>query len=88
MDMTSEMRLSTMLYRSLERLSIAIDSCARIGFEESKPTTNATHGQVWQDLNDAQKDAKFKLKHYRDAAISQVSTVDLIIADPQKMVKP
>ena len=59
-------RLSTMLYRSLERLSIAIESCAKIGFEESKPTTNEQHAQVWIALNEAQKDAKLKLKHYAE----------------------
>ena len=56
--------LTVSLYRSLERLSIAIEGCGKIGFEESKPTTNEQHGQIWLELNDAQKDAKLKLKHY------------------------
>ena len=58
-------RLSTSLYRSLERLSLSIEACSKIGFEESKPTTNATHGEIWMALNEAQKDAKLKLKHYQ-----------------------
>jgi hypothetical protein len=57
-------RLTAMLYRSLERLSLAIEACARIGFEESKPTTNEAHGMIWLGLNDAQRDAELKLKHY------------------------
>jgi len=65
-----EIRLSTKLYRSLERLSIAIESCAGIGFTESTPTTNETHASIWQDLNEAQKDAKLKLKAYKDAALT------------------
>lgn len=59
-----EARLSAMLYRSLERISLSIEGCAKIGFQESKPTTNERHAQVWNDLNDAQADAKLKLKHY------------------------
>ena len=66
-----ETRLSTMLYRSLERLSIAIESCAKIGFQESSPTTNAHHASIWNDLNDAQKDAKLKLKHYETLAAAE-----------------
>jgi hypothetical protein len=62
---TDYKRLATMLYRSLDRLSLAIESCAKIGFEESKPTTNAAHGAIWDDLNAAQKDAKLKLLHYQ-----------------------
>jgi len=62
---TDYARLSVMLYRSLERLSISIESCARIGFTESSPTTSEGDAMVWQDLNDAQKDAKLKLKHYQ-----------------------
>jgi hypothetical protein len=61
---TNYSRLSAMLYRSLERLSLAIEACGKIGFEESKPITNAAHGEIWLDLNNAQKDAKLKLKHY------------------------
>jgi len=61
-------RLATMLYRSLERLSLAIEGCAGIGFQESSPTQNAHHASIWRDLNDAQKDAKLKLKHYQSAA--------------------
>lgn len=59
-----EARLSAMLYRSLERISLSIEGCAKIGFQENKPTTNERHAQVWNDLNDAQADAKLKLKHY------------------------
>ena len=58
-------RLSVMLYRSLERLSIAIASCARIGFQESSPTKSEADAMVWQDLNDSQADAKLKLEHYK-----------------------
>lgn len=60
-------RMTTVLYRSLERLSIVIESCSKIGFEESKPTTNPVHGEIWMALNDAQKDAKLKLKHFHDS---------------------
>lgn len=60
-----ESRLSVSLYRSLERLSIAIEACGRIGFEESTPTKNENHAQVWIFLNEAQADAKLKLKHYQ-----------------------
>lgn len=63
-DEINYVRLSTMLYRSLERLSLAIEACGRIGFDESKPTTNQAHAEIWIDLNDAQMDAKLKLKHY------------------------
>lgn len=56
-ERTDYKRLSVMLYRSLERLSIAIAECGRIGFEESK------HFDIWMDLNNAQADAKLKLKH-------------------------
>ena len=63
--------LTVSLYRSLERLSIAIEGCGKIGFEESKPTTNEQHGQIWLELNDAQKDAKLKLKHYGLALFAQ-----------------
>ena len=55
----SQNRLSAMLYRSLERLSLAIEQC-----EESKPTTKEHHASIWSYLNEAQKDAKLKLKHY------------------------
>lgn len=55
----------SMIYRSLQRLSLAIAECAGIGFEESSPTTNDHHASIWNDLNDAQKDAALKLKHYR-----------------------
>ena len=55
----SQNRLSAMLYRSLERLSLAIEQCA-----ESKPTTKEHHASIWSYLNEAQKDAKLKLKHY------------------------
>ena len=58
-------RLTTILYRSLERLSLAIENCAKIGFEESKPVTNEQHAVIWQYLNEAQKDAKLKLKHFK-----------------------
>ena len=63
--------LTVSLYRSLERLSIAIEGCGKIGFEESKPTTNEQHGQIWLELNDAQRDAKLKLKHYALALFDQ-----------------
>ena len=49
------MRLATMLYRSLERLHIAIKECGRIGFEESSPTRNEHHASIWLALNDAQR---------------------------------
>ena len=54
-----------MLYRSLERLSLAIEGCAKIGFEESNPIKDAHHADIWNGLNEAQKDAKLKLAHYR-----------------------
>jgi hypothetical protein len=52
------------MWRCLNRLHHAVIGCARIGFDESKPTTNAAHGAVWLDLNEAQKDAKFKLEMF------------------------
>ena len=72
--------LTVSLYRSLERLSIAIEGCGKIGFEESKPTTNEQHGQIWLELNDAQKDAKLKLKHYGLALFNQpVAPVERLV---------
>lgn len=64
-----EIRMSVVLYRSLERLSTAIESCARIGFQESSPTKNEHHAAIWKDLNEAQKDAKLKLKMLNDTAL-------------------
>jgi hypothetical protein len=61
---TKDERLALMLYRSLERLSLAIERLGKIGFAvhaEGKPWE---HEQLWMDLNDAQKDAKLKIKHY------------------------
>lgn len=57
-------RWSIVLWRSLGRLSSAIEACARIGFEESSPTMNEHHASIWDDLNAAQKDAKLKLDHF------------------------
>jgi hypothetical protein len=57
--------ITAQLYRSLERLHLAVKACARIGFEESSPTTNAHHASIWNDLNEAQKDAELKLQHFR-----------------------
>lgn len=59
-------RFALMLYRSLQRLHIAIKECARIGFEESSPTRNAHHASVWLALSEAQADAALKLKAYED----------------------
>lgn len=53
-----------MLWRSLDRLHRAVKDCARIGFQESSPTTNASHAAVWNYLNEAQKDAALKLDAY------------------------
>jgi len=64
--------LTTVLYRSLERLSLAIEQCAKIGFEESKPTTNEMHGEIWIGLNEAQADAKLKLKLFQNIVASIV----------------
>lgn len=55
------------LYRTLERLSLAIEGCAKIGFEESSPTKNPQHFEVWNCLNDAQKAAKEKISDYHAA---------------------
>ena len=54
----------TVLWRSLNRLHHAVKECARIGFQESSPTGDARHFAIWTDLNDAQKDAELKLKHF------------------------
>jgi hypothetical protein len=56
--------LVSMLYRCLARLHLAVKGCAAIGFQESSPTTNEHHASIWNDLNEAQKDAELKLKHY------------------------
>jgi hypothetical protein len=56
------------LYRSLKRLHLAVKSCARIGFQESAPTTNEHHASIWNDLNEAQQDAELKLKHFESVA--------------------
>lgn len=55
-------RMAVNLMRSLQRLHLAVKGCARIGFQESSPTTNANHASIWNDLNDAQRDAEIKLK--------------------------
>lgn len=60
-------RWSVTLWRSLSRLHLAVKECARIGFEESSPTTNAHHADVWNALNDAQKDAAVKLECFTKA---------------------
>jgi hypothetical protein len=57
--------MTVQLYRSLERLHLAIKACAGIGFDESSPTTNAHHASIWNDLNEAQADAELKLKHFK-----------------------
>jgi hypothetical protein len=62
--------LTTSLFRSLERLHLAIKACASIGFQESSPTTNEHHASIWNYLNDAQKDTALKLKHYKEIAFS------------------
>jgi hypothetical protein len=64
MEMNAEERMSISLYRSLERLHLAVVACAAIGFEESSPTKNEHHASIWIDLNEAQKDAVLKLKHF------------------------
>ena len=61
--------LVAQLYRSLERLHLSVKACAGIGFEESSPTTNAHHASIWNDLNEAQKDAELKLKHFKAQAV-------------------
>lgn len=60
--------LTAQLYRSLERLHLAVIGCGEIGFEESSPVDNAHHASVWNDLNEAQKDAALKLKHFKEVA--------------------
>lgn len=60
----NETRWSVMLWRSLDRLHRAVKGCARIGFQESSPTTNASHAEVWNYLNEAQSDAALKLDAY------------------------
>ncbi len=84
---TNYERLAVMLYRSLERLSLAIEACGRIGFEESKPTTNAAHGAIWIDLNDAQKDAKLKLKHYEQFVRALLSAPPAPPAEPSEEMR-
>lgn len=63
--MSSNERLSrrwaVTLWRSLDRLHRAIKDCGRIGFQESSPITNAHHADIWNALNEAQKDAALKL---------------------------
>jgi len=54
-------RWAVTLWRSLDRLYRAVKDCARIGFQESSPTTNAHHADIWNALNEAQKDAALKL---------------------------
>jgi hypothetical protein len=56
------------LYRSLQRLHLAVKECASIGFQESSPTTNEHHASIWNNLNDAQKDAELKLYHFSTGA--------------------
>jgi hypothetical protein len=63
--------VSVNLYRSLQRLHLAIKACAGIGFEESSPTRNAGHYAVWMDLNEAQKDAEVKLKGYENFVLRE-----------------
>ena len=58
------LRWETILWRSLNRLHYAVIDCAHIGFQESSPTTNADHAEVWNNLNAAQKDAALKLETY------------------------
>jgi hypothetical protein len=67
---TDYARLCNKLYRSLKRLSLAIEGCSSIGFEESSPTTNAHHASIWNDLNEAQRDAKLKLKHFSELVVA------------------
>ena len=62
--------LSSQLWRCLERLHLAVNACARIGFEESSPTTNDHHASIWNDLNEAQKDAELKLKHFKGLSVA------------------
>lgn len=57
-------RMTVALWRSLDRLHLAVKDCARIGFQESSPTTNATHAEIWNTLNAAQADAALKLKAF------------------------
>src|SRR5258708_3736724 len=61
----------------------------RIGFQDSSPTTNAHHASIWDDLNEAQKDAELKLKHYLQFT-EPVAPADIsdkqIIAELQQMV--
>jgi hypothetical protein len=66
--------LVSMLYRCLARLHLAVKGCAAIGFQESSPTTNAHHASIWNDLNEAQKDAELKLKHYLTPATPSPAT--------------
>jgi hypothetical protein len=54
----------TVLWRSLNRLHLAVKECARISFQASSPTTSQGHFVIWRDLNDAQKDAALKLKEF------------------------
>ena len=65
-ELNTQRRFALMLYRSLQRLHIAIKDCAKIGFEESSPTRNAHHYDVWMALNNAQADAALKIKAYED----------------------
>lgn len=68
--MGRDARMAINLKRSLQRLHLAVKDCARIGFQESSPTTNAHHASIWNDLNEAQKDAEVKLKGYELYALA------------------
>jgi len=61
---STDRRMAVALWRSLDRLHVAVKDCARIGFQESSPTTNATHTEIWNTLNAAQADAALKLKTF------------------------
>jgi hypothetical protein len=52
------------LYRSLNRLHLAVKACAAIAFEESSPINSEHHASIWNNLNEAQADAALKLKHF------------------------